>query len=104
MFNAEQKYKESSALNDANWKHEIEADHLRMLWNPRRAVKRKNGIQGDMLGTSKENKKDLILKMEREQSERLKENNSMHYIETKAIQDLRSENMANYIKFDGKIR
>ena len=27
-----------------------------------------------MLGTSKENKKDLILKMEREQSERLKEN------------------------------
>lgn len=35
----------------------------------RRAVKRKNGIQGDMLGTSKETKKDLILKMEREQSE-----------------------------------
>lgn len=57
-----------------------------------------------MLGTSKETKKDLILKMEREQSERLKENNNVHYIETKAIQDLRYENVANYKKFDGKIR
>lgn len=70
----------------------------------RRAVKRKNGIQGDMLGTSKENKKDLILKMEREQSERLKENNSGHYIESKAIQDLRNEGIANYTKCEGKIR
>lgn len=57
-----------------------------------------------MLGTSKENKKDLILKMEREQSERLKENNNVHYIESKAIQDLRNEGIANYTKFDGKIR
>lgn len=57
-----------------------------------------------MLRTSKETKKDLILKMEREQSERLKENNNVHYIETKAIQDLRYENVANYKKFDGKIR
>ena len=67
-------------------------------------MKRKNGIQGDMLGTSKETKKDLIFKMERKQSERLKENNNVHYIETKAIQDLRYENVANYKKFDGKIR
>lgn len=54
-FNAEQKYKESSALNDANWKHELEADHLRILWNPGRAVKERME-SGDMLGTSKENK------------------------------------------------
>ena len=65
-------------------------------------MKRKNGIQGDMLGTSKETKKDLILKMEREQSERWKENNSGHYTESKAIQDLRNEGIANHTKCDGR--
>lgn len=66
--------------------------------------KEKNGIQGNMLGTGKENKKDLTKEMERQQSERLKGNNNMHYIEARGIQDLKKENLANYIKFDRKIR
>lgn len=57
-----------------------------------------------MLGTGKENKKDLTKEMERQQSERLKENNNMHYIEARGIQDIKKQNLANYIKFDRKIR
>ena len=40
--------------------------------------------------------------MEREQSERWKENNSGHYTESKAIQDLRNEGIANHTKCDGR--